>query len=1282
MLAPGSITLDKLDPALLALLQGTYSSGDSTGDTTEEQGYGITDAIISSAEFSTNAANGKNALYFSPTAPDEGTYLVDDIWYDTSLDTDGRPKYTPYVWDGDSWEPAPFGDASFRFLNAGKIATGVLDAAAIIRVGQYPTPEGSSRLEISGGNGVIDVTTTLSSPLSDSGTVANVTDATGMPSGSSVFTIKVDAGTPNEELITVTSRTGNTLTLVRGMASEAYAHDVGAEVTYGSRLYAGITILKNPVGSGLAVNSPEDQGNIPALFRLDGSAGSFFLGEGDDYIKFNTADSVGRLTVSGSLRIGEGAEGVAIGPNVSGAQDGIRIGSYNYWYRPSSVTEEYPGGGYFFRVGMSGTNLIRAHTDGTVEIEGLVNPIGGQIKGRLTIRLPEGEASDKFIIGRDVGALAGLSGTEWDGIRLNASNYFVLNNNASQSHLRVGDADEWMRWDSTAAAGGRLIISGQIKVGTGDESLTIGKNVATSRDGIRLGPKNYWYRPESVPSGQLLFQVDDGTANPTYIRLTKNGKVKFSGEIEESTSTGPIVTPADFRFGMNIDGTKDGMRFNANNYWYLPSSVADGQEIFRIASGGPNSTTTYISVTKGGEVLIKGYHQGGRIDDPITTPPTPGGEFMKLGANVSGNKDGLFLNANNFWYIPDSIDDNALTMRVGGTTSYMAYDTVTNTLSVTGSITATTGNIGGWAIGATSIASTGSPTYPITLLNDPSTPKIYIGAGAHASMTTPFYADAAGRFSIGDKMFFDPSDSQSFGMLTIIGRVRGAIDNVPIVPSDSGVFTANAVTITGTTPNQTAIVTTSASHTFALGDTVIIAGLTGDAAAANGAWQITAKDSTTFTVTGVSGATNGTYTGQAGTARVRELTMGLHPAYNGSPAGLGIRMDEYNYWFVNNHFRVGTSGSFMRWDGANLEITGRLTAQSGSIVGGNMQVTTGKIFAGANADSGARVTLDSTGLKGFNSGSAMTFHLDASSGALSISGYLTVGSATSDVNSNGSTSIQGNKIRTGFIESSTSLNPASGNTFSWNGTDTFSTAGMRIDLTSSQIITPGFRLDASGNGFFRGMITAGRGVFRGSAGAQVDTGSGLLSRVRTIATNSTTAVDPPTIEIIKTADASSTGYLSMYRPAGYAQGISFFIAQGEGGSGSNALLRAAIEHGSDAAQGFESGGLLRMIAFGSSTGATPGKIRIEADNSSSGVAGKIELQATNIYLSSAKGLSGIGSEGTEYVNGQSKVVMGLDTSTGQIGRGPRITYGTMTAATRVSGWSPAPKNGDLHFQYD
>lgn len=1283
MLAPGLITLDKLHPSLLALLQQTYSGADATGDTAEEQGYGITDAIISSAEFSTNAANGKNSLFFQDTPPSEGTYLVDDIWYDTSPDTDGRPKYTPYQWDGDSWEPAPFGDGAFRFLNAGKIATGVLDAAAIVRVGQYPTPEGSSRLEISGGNGSIEFETELATAVTSSATTMTVTDASGLPGASVTFNLKIDSGTPDEELVLVTGRSGATLTVTRGVSGSAAAHDAGASVTYASTIYAGITVLKNPLGSGLTLD-PADQAALPALFRLDASAGSLFLGEGDDYLKFNTADSPGRLSISGRLLVGIGAESVAIGPDISGDQDGIRLGPNNWWYRPGSTLEEFPAGGVFFRVGGQGNRLISAHTDGTIVVEGTVNPTEGQIKGRLSIRLPESDAADKFLIGRDVGTLSGLTGSEWDGIRLNSFNYFVLNNNASQTQFRLGDASEFLRFDSSVASG-KLTLSGQLQAGTGTQSLLVGRNVAAgSRDGIQLGPVNFWYRPESVTGNNPVFQVNDGTPNPTFIRLDRNGKVRFSGEIEGSTSTGPITTPNDFRFGNNIvDGTKDGLRFNGNNFWLLPNdAIANGEEFFRIASGGPSSTTTYVSISKGGNVLIKGYHQGGVIEAPITTPPTPvSGEEMRLGADVSGNKDGLFLNANNYWYVPDSIDDGSPTIRVGGTTSFMLYDTLTSTLQVSGQITAATGNIGGWQINSTSLSSTGNPTYPITLLNDAANPKIYIGAGAHASTTTPFYADSTGKFSIGDKLFFDPADAQSFGTLTIIGRVRGAIDNVPIIPTDSGQFTANAVTVSGASPNQTAVVTTSAPHVFAVGDTVIVSGLTGNGAIANGAWQITAKTSTTFTIGGITGGVNGTYSGQSGTARVRELTLGLHPAYNGSPAGLGIRLDENNYWFVNNRFRVGTSGSYVSWDGATLETSGTIIAQGGQFTG-DVRTTTGKVYAGTLG--AARVELSSSGLYGYNAGGAATFGLSASDGSLFLANYLTVGSASNDVNTNATTSIQGNKIRTGVIESSTSLNPATGNTFSWDGTSTYSTGGMRIDLTTAQIITPGFRLTSTGSAFFAGDITAGRGTFRGSAPANVQTSASTSApRVRATATNTTAPVTTPTVEIVKNTGDASSGYLSMYRPADLAQGVAFLVSQGEGGSGSNALLRAALEHGSATSEGFESGGLLRLIAYGTSDGNTPGRVRIQASDSlSSLVPGKIELKAGYLYFQEPKASTGIANlGGVQFVDRAGATLLAMDTADGRVGRGPRISYGTNTAANATSGWSPPAKNGDLHFQF-
>lgn len=571
MLAPGLITLDKLSPELLALLQQTYSSGDSTGDTTEEQGYGLTDALIASAEYSTNAANGKNSLFFSPTAPDEGTYLVDDIWYDTSIDTtDGRPKYTPYQWDGDSWEPAPFSDAAFRFLNAGKIATGTLDAAQIIRVGQYPTPEGKTRLEISGGNGIITTTTTLVNAVTATSTTFIVSSATGMPS-SGVFTIKVDYGLPTEELVTVTSRSGTTLTVVRGATdSIPFAHAAGAEVQYSSPVYAGITVLKNPVGSGITVTNEAGQASLPALFRLDASEGSLLIQEGDDYLKFNTSDSLGRLSISGQLLVGTGSESVAVGPNISGQQDGIRLGPFNWWYRPSSTLAEYPSGAIFFKVGSSDTgNLISAHTNGTVTIEGTVNPTAGVVKGKLSIRDIAG-AVDRIEIGQNVL-------TNRDGIRIDANNHWTISNTGGSAAFSVGSATKSLTYDT---------VTGLLKLVGGDIELTGGGSFKTSDNNTRVemnsngifgytgGTKTFWV---DAATGDSSFE---GTTNPTG--GTVKGKLTIQGTTYAFGKT--VMTSPD----------RDGLYLNANNYWVL--SATGGSATFRV--GGTSKALSYNSATE------------------------------------------------------------------------------------------------------------------------------------------------------------------------------------------------------------------------------------------------------------------------------------------------------------------------------------------------------------------------------------------------------------------------------------------------------------------------------------------------------------------------------------------------------------------------------------------------------------------------------------------------------------------------------------------------------------
>ena len=742
MLAPGSITLDKLDPALLALLQQTYSSGDATGDTAEEQGYGITDAILSSAEFSTNAANGKNSLFFQDTPPDEGTYLVDDIWYDTSLDDDGRPKYTPYQWDGDSWEPAPFGDASFRFLNAGKIATGTLDAAQVIRVGQYPTPEGKTRLEISGGNGVVDTATTLVSAVTSSSTAFTVASATGMPS-SGVFNIKVDYGLPTEEIVTVTARTGTTLTVQRGVSgSAAYAHDAGATVTYSSTLYAGITVLKNPVGSGRTL-SPADQANLTALFRLDASAGSLFIGEGDDYLKFNTSDSLGKLSISGQLLVGTGSESVAVGPNISGQQDGIRLGPNNWWYRPSSTLAEYPSGNLFFQVGMGGSELISVHTDGTVTVEGGVSPVRGTIKGRLGIRLAEGNASDKFLIGQNLASLSGLSGDEFDGIKLNASNYWVLSNTGKRAYLRVGGSVNYVSYNPVTD---KLKLSGQLVAGEGTtNTVSIGADVGGNNvAGMKIDNSNFWYDADKVSAGTTVFKVSG--ANTTAITVNKAGDVTVEGITNPTGGTVKgrlsIRLAADnaaekFLIGQNLPSLTgvsgdefDGIKLDTHNYWvlsntgkksYLKVGTATKNLFFDGSTGLLKLTGGDITLTGGGTFKtadantrvemtsdgIFGYKAGtanpifyirasdGTASFEGETNPTGGTVKGKLtiqnttyafGKDVMSTRDGLYLNANNYWTLSQT--GATAQFKVGGASKYVEW--TGGALNISGDITSST----------------------------------------------------------------------------------------------------------------------------------------------------------------------------------------------------------------------------------------------------------------------------------------------------------------------------------------------------------------------------------------------------------------------------------------------------------------------------------------------------------------------------------------------------------------------------------------------------------------
>lgn len=75
--------------------------------------------------------------------------------------------------------------------------------------------------------------TTLASPATDVATSIIVTAASGFPA-SYPYTMILDADTVNEELVTVTNRSGTTLTVTRGQdGTGAVAHSAGCDVRHG-----------------------------------------------------------------------------------------------------------------------------------------------------------------------------------------------------------------------------------------------------------------------------------------------------------------------------------------------------------------------------------------------------------------------------------------------------------------------------------------------------------------------------------------------------------------------------------------------------------------------------------------------------------------------------------------------------------------------------------------------------------------------------------------------------------------------------------------------------------------------------------------------------------------------------------------------------------------------------------------------------------------------------------------------------------------------------------------
>ena len=578
-------------------------------------------------------------------------------------------------------------------------------------------------------------------------------------------------------------------------------------------------------------------------------------------------------------------------------------------------------------------------------------------------------------------------GLEAESITLDDYNYWTPT--LTGAEFRVGSATAGISWDESTFEIKGDLVTGTIGASAGGiNGWNISEGIfasgtATTYVALSASPSNsysIWAGGETASTAPFSVKRD-GTLRATSATITGDITATsgtFTGAVNASSGTFTgYVSAGTSRFGVAVQTGKDGIWLDANNYIYSDGTFSfGGVDGITYDGDGSIEIGTDVNIT------------GGVTATSLEITSEDGGNILIIDNNVSGTNDGIYVNANNYWYTDGKFS-------VGSSTNSVVWNG-TN-LSVTGTINATSGYIGGsttgWIINENYIQSRGG-TQKLTL--NGTAGNLYIGSGNHSNGDTPFYADGSGKFSLSNQLVFNPSLGNSgaddFADLTVIGKVRGSLENTTAIPSNKLEVLVTGVNIT----SSTEATITTATSLFLNNEYVAISGLTGNSAVANGVFQITVPvtggipSPTTFTISITGGVVSNTTGITGATATLRELTMGLHSSKTFSVAssggtsgqntitissansnitvgqkvsgtgiglnarvsaissngltitltvnntgavsgnltfsyydsGIGLRLDDYNWWFTNNQFRVGTQGSSFKWDGTRFLLQG------------------------------------------------------------------------------------------------------------------------------------------------------------------------------------------------------------------------------------------------------------------------------------------------------------------------------------------------------------------------
>lgn len=324
---------------------------------------------------------------------------------------------------------------------------------------------------------------------------------------------------------------------------------------------------------------------------------------------------------------------------------------------------------------------------------------------------------------------------------------------------------------------------------------TYNKVMAGKNQDIEIGRRGIWLREKN----------EDGSYKPEQVRMINNAIVLSDDGFQSAkTAITPLGINAEILMGRTIIGQQ---------------GLFDGISIFDSESNPVVEIGKYldgveekrgIRINSGVFDLVGGVN-GVNINpsEGIVVNKVDGLVRTVLNAS-SGIKIQKRNNINTVW----NDTHNKLYFDIEGNLKFSGtLDGVDGNFS--GSITATSGTVGGWIIGSTSF-SIGD------IVLDSLGKRIYIGTGTYNNSNTPFYVDNTSKFSLGNKLSFDGTNLTVNGNITAdSGTIGGWVVGPTNFSVNNMVFDAHSKKIyigTGTYNNSNTAFYVDNTSKFSLGN--------------------------------------------------------------------------------------------------------------------------------------------------------------------------------------------------------------------------------------------------------------------------------------------------------------------------------------------------------------------------------------------------------------------------------------------------------------------------------